>query len=194
MFAIWNRPSWMAWWVSCCLPLELPARRNEAIDRTMLKRSCERNSWTLPRVGSGRCSVRTEPDTVRICCSLVPENCPTIAWEMAVGGWSESEYRNIFDVVAMVTVSRKVGSDKWVVALREKPTLGEKPFKKGRVVSDTCCCCYLLTWRDVKRRSEVKSSMRVIRQPTDWLRSRVGMGERLSTIFKWLIRIRPATD
>lgn len=65
----------------------LPARRNDAIDRIMPKISCDTKVMTFPRLGLGRRSVRRDPEAVMICCSFVPENCPRIAWVMAVGGW-----------------------------------------------------------------------------------------------------------
>ena len=86
------------------LPLLLPAKRNVAIDLMMPNTSCERSVVTFPWDGSGRIRVRREPDAATICCSLVPENWPNTAWVMDVGGWMVSEYKNIFDVVAMFHV------------------------------------------------------------------------------------------
>lgn len=43
------------------------------------------------------------PQAVMICCSLVPENWPTIAWVTVDGGWIVSEYMNMLDVVAILT-------------------------------------------------------------------------------------------
>lgn len=57
---------------------------------------------TLPCEGSGRDKVRRDPEAVKICCSLVPLNCPTIACVMVVGGWMVKEYRNIFEVAAIL--------------------------------------------------------------------------------------------
>jgi hypothetical protein len=56
----------------------------------------------FPCDGSGRWSVRREPDAVTICCSFVPANCPSIAWVIAVGGCTVKLYMNIDEVVAMV--------------------------------------------------------------------------------------------
>lgn len=57
------------------------------MDRMMPKISCERRVMTFPRLGLGRRSVRREPEAVMICCSLVPENCPSTACVTADGGW-----------------------------------------------------------------------------------------------------------
>ena len=46
--------------------------------------------------------MRRDPEAVTICCSLVPANCPRIAWFIAVGGCMVKLYMNIEDVVAMV--------------------------------------------------------------------------------------------
>ena len=73
----------------------------------MPKISCDTMVLTLPCLGSGWRRVRREPEAVMICCSLVPENCPSSACEMAVGGWMVSEYRNMFDVVAMIVAMRR---------------------------------------------------------------------------------------
>ena len=82
----------------------LPASRKDEIARMIPNISCESRVVTFPRVGSGRSSVRRDPDAVTICCSLVPENWPRIAWTMVVGGWIVSEYRNIFEVAAMFAI------------------------------------------------------------------------------------------
>lgn len=37
-----------------------------------------------------------------ICCSLVPENWPSNACDIVVGGWIVNEYRNMLEVVAMI--------------------------------------------------------------------------------------------
>ncbi len=63
--------------------------------------SCDRSVVTLPWDGSGRIKASREPEAATTCCSLVPENWPKMAWVMEVGGWMVSEYRNMFDVVAM---------------------------------------------------------------------------------------------
>lgn len=57
---------------------------------------------TLPWLGSGLRSERRVPQAVMICCSLVPENWPTIACVTVDGGWIVSEYRNMLDVVAIL--------------------------------------------------------------------------------------------
>lgn len=57
--------------------------------------------FTFPCLGSGWRRVRRGPEAVIICCSFVPENCPSSACETLVGGWIVNEYRNIFEVVAM---------------------------------------------------------------------------------------------
>ena len=57
---------------------------------------------TLPWDGSGRDKVRRDPEAVKICCSLVPLNCPAMACVMVVGGWMVKEYRNMFEVAAIL--------------------------------------------------------------------------------------------
>jgi hypothetical protein len=60
----------------------------------------------LPWRGSGWRRVSREPEAVMICCSLVPENWPSRACVTLVGGWMVREYKNMFDVVAILTVMR----------------------------------------------------------------------------------------
>lgn len=45
--------------------------------------------------------VSREPEAVTICCSLVPANCPSMAWVIEDGGWMVREYMNMLDVAAM---------------------------------------------------------------------------------------------
>lgn len=66
------------------------------------KTSCDRIVLTLPCRGSGWSNVRREPEAVTICCSLVPENWPSNACDIVVGGWIVNEYRNMLEVVAMI--------------------------------------------------------------------------------------------
>lgn len=73
------------------------------MDLMMPKTSCDSSVMTLPCVGSGRRRERREPQAVMICCSLVPENWPRMAWVMVDGGWIVREYRNMLDVVAILT-------------------------------------------------------------------------------------------
>ena len=58
---------------------------------------------TLAWDGSGRSKVRREPEAVMICCSLVPENWPRMACVIVDGGWIVKEYRNMLEVVAILT-------------------------------------------------------------------------------------------
>ncbi|KAK0621372.1 PXA domain-containing protein [Bombardia bombarda] len=69
--------------------------------------SCETRVTTLPCLGSGWRRVRREPEAVMICCSLVPENCPRRACVIVVGGWIVNEYRNMFEVAAMIPGVRR---------------------------------------------------------------------------------------
>lgn len=46
-----------------------------------------------------------DPAPVIISCSFVPANWPSTAWTTLVGGWIVNEYKNIFEVVAMMTRS-----------------------------------------------------------------------------------------
>lgn len=63
--------------------------------------SWDRRVVTFPWAGSGRIKVSREPEAATICCSLVPENWPKTAWVIEVGGWMVSEYKNMFEVVAI---------------------------------------------------------------------------------------------
>ena len=58
---------------------------------------------TLAWVGLGRWRVKWEPEAVRICCSFVPANWPTIAWVTEADGWRVREYMNSDEVVAILT-------------------------------------------------------------------------------------------
>lgn len=80
----------------------LPAKRKVAIDLMIPNTSCDRSVVTFPWDGSGRIKVSRDPEAATICCSRVPENWPKTAWVMEVGGWIVREYKNIFDVVAIL--------------------------------------------------------------------------------------------
>jgi hypothetical protein len=84
------------------IPFEEPVRRNEAKLRMMPKQSWDMISATVPVSWFGCFRVMREPLAVRICCSLVPVNCPTMAWCKAVGGLMVREYMNMEEVVAMM--------------------------------------------------------------------------------------------
>lgn len=47
--------------------------------------------------------VSREPEAVTICCSLVPANCPSMAWVIEDGAWIVREYMNMLDVAAMLS-------------------------------------------------------------------------------------------
>lgn len=49
--------------------------------------------------------VSREPEAVTICCSLVPENCPSIVCVIEEGGWIVREYMNMLDVAAILSAS-----------------------------------------------------------------------------------------
>lgn len=68
------------------LPLWLPARRKEEMALMIPKMSCDKIVLTFPCLGSGWRRVRRDPEAVMICCSFVPENCPSSACVMFVGG------------------------------------------------------------------------------------------------------------
>lgn len=103
------------------VPLLLPASLKAASVRMMPKTSCERMVLILPWVGSGLWMVRREPEAVTICCSLVPANCPSIAWVMEVGGWMVSEYMNIDEVVAMLGSCEPEGDRRSIYSSRQTP-------------------------------------------------------------------------
>ena len=72
-------------------------------------------------------------------CSLVPANWPTTAWVMWVGGWMVSEYRNIFDVVAMVAIGSRArtalevtGRVPWLLCPRYLDVDGQSRGEKVR--------------------------------------------------------------
>ena len=80
----------------------LPASRKAASDLIMPNTSCVYIGVTLPCVASGRWIVSFDPDAVTICCSFVPANWPSIACVTAVGCCIVKEYKNMFEVVAIV--------------------------------------------------------------------------------------------
>jgi hypothetical protein len=53
--------------------------------------------------------VSREPEAVTICCSFVPANWPKMACVMAEGGCMVSEYRNMDEVVAILSVQVECG-------------------------------------------------------------------------------------
>lgn len=58
--------------------------------------------------------VSLEPDAVTICCSLVPENCPSTADVIAAGGCIVKLYMNIELVVAILRMDARWRPHAWL--------------------------------------------------------------------------------